>query len=233
MTAGGAPLAEQQAYYRARADEYDEWWERRGRYDRGPDANERWFREVAEVRRAFDALPLDSDVVELASGTGYWTEALVERGARVTAIDGSAEMLAVNRARLGTRADAVEYREADLFEWVPDRRWPGLVFCFWISHVPRERLSGFLHTCAAALEPGGSMFFLDGRRTPLSTAADHVLPADDAEIMTRRLNDGREFRIVKNYYTPEELSTAADQAGLAVDVHDTATFFRYAVGRHL
>ena len=32
-----ALLAEQRAYYRARAPEYDEWWQRHDRYDRGPD----------------------------------------------------------------------------------------------------------------------------------------------------------------------------------------------------
>ena len=30
-------LDEQMAYYRARADEYDEWFFREGRYDRGPE----------------------------------------------------------------------------------------------------------------------------------------------------------------------------------------------------
>jgi hypothetical protein len=31
------PLSEQRSYYRARAPEYDEWWQRRGRYDHGED----------------------------------------------------------------------------------------------------------------------------------------------------------------------------------------------------
>jgi hypothetical protein len=30
-------LAEQRAYYEARAPEYDEWWQRRGRFDLGPE----------------------------------------------------------------------------------------------------------------------------------------------------------------------------------------------------
>lgn len=34
----GALLDEQAAHYRARAPEYDEWWLRTGRYDRGPEA---------------------------------------------------------------------------------------------------------------------------------------------------------------------------------------------------
>jgi hypothetical protein len=42
-------LAEQACYYRERAGEYEDWWFRRGRYDRGADANARWFAEVAEA----------------------------------------------------------------------------------------------------------------------------------------------------------------------------------------
>ena len=39
-------LQEQVDYYRARASEYDEWFYRIGRYDRGSEINQRWFNEV-------------------------------------------------------------------------------------------------------------------------------------------------------------------------------------------
>jgi hypothetical protein len=42
-------LAEQLAYYRARAGEYDQWFLRESRYDRGPEHRAEWFREVAVV----------------------------------------------------------------------------------------------------------------------------------------------------------------------------------------
>ena len=42
-------LAEQRSYYRARAPEYDEWWQRRGRFDRGEDELLDWQRQVAVV----------------------------------------------------------------------------------------------------------------------------------------------------------------------------------------
>ena len=48
-------LQQQIAYYRARAGEYDEWFLRQGRYDRGPDLNQRWFDEVAVAVRALPA----------------------------------------------------------------------------------------------------------------------------------------------------------------------------------
>ena len=45
-------LADQIAYYRARAGEYDEWWFRAGRYDRGADFNAQWHAETAAVEAA-------------------------------------------------------------------------------------------------------------------------------------------------------------------------------------
>ncbi len=49
--------------------------------------------------------------------------------------------------------------------------------------------------------------------------------------MTRRLNDGREFQIVKNFYEPGSLAQRCAAAGLDVDVRETATFFLYGAGR--
>ena len=65
-----AVLAEQLEYYRARADEYDRWWLREGRFDRGPEANARWFAEATELERALARLDPRCDVLELACGTG-------------------------------------------------------------------------------------------------------------------------------------------------------------------
>ena len=39
-------LQQQIAYYRARANEYDQWFYRQFRYARGEELNQRWFKEV-------------------------------------------------------------------------------------------------------------------------------------------------------------------------------------------
>jgi hypothetical protein len=44
-------LAEQIEYYRQRADEYDEWWFRQGRYAMEPAEQARWFADQVEVER--------------------------------------------------------------------------------------------------------------------------------------------------------------------------------------
>ncbi len=226
-------LAEQADYYRARAPEYDRWFQRLGRYDRGEAATAQWVAEIETVRQALAGLPIDGgDVLELAPGTGIWTEQLVDRATHLTAVDASAEMIEENRLRLGGRAGSVSYIQADLFDWQPEHGYDAVVFCFWISHVPDARLDGFLRGVANMLRPGGSIFFLDGRREPTSTAGDHVLP-DHGEVVTRRLDDGREFRIVKNFWEADELASRCLDAGLDVEMLETAAYFQYGIGTRI
>ncbi|HRF95034.1 MAG TPA: class I SAM-dependent methyltransferase, partial [Aggregatilineales bacterium] len=78
-------LQGQIAYYRARATEYNEWWYRQGRYDRGEVANQLWFSEIAHLKQALSAIPPQAHILELACGTGIWTQELVTIGEKVTA----------------------------------------------------------------------------------------------------------------------------------------------------
>jgi len=224
-------LDSQQAYYRARADEYDEWWERRGRYGLDPEANKQWKQEISELRVLFDSLSLDGDVVELAPGTGYWTELLAQRARSVTAIEGAPEMIACNRARLGPMVDAVTFIQHDIFDWVPPRRFDAMVFCFWISHVPRRRLARFLATCRTALNTGAPLFFVDNLSEQPGFSVDEVRSDSRSELTQRRLNDGREFTIIKNFYEPEELRDAARSAGIQLEVGQTSTYFQHGIGQ--
>jgi 2-polyprenyl-3-methyl-5-hydroxy-6-metoxy-1,4-benzoquinol methylase len=62
---------------------------RQGRYDRGPDMNARWFAECDEVFAALDFFHPAGEVLELAAGTGIWTERLLHTASTVTAVDAS------------------------------------------------------------------------------------------------------------------------------------------------
>jgi ubiquinone/menaquinone biosynthesis C-methylase UbiE len=102
-------LTEQMRYYHARAPEYDESYTRQGRHDHGAEANARWIAELAAARRVLERLPLDgARILELAAGSGIWTETLAARASAVTAVDASAEMIARNRTRLGPLSWAEE-----------------------------------------------------------------------------------------------------------------------------
>ena len=98
---------EQIRYYRHRAPEYDERFYRQGRYDYGPDHRRQWHHELAEAREALDAHRPSGRILELACGTGLWTQLLARYPGALTALDVSNEVLARNRARV--RSKAVRY----------------------------------------------------------------------------------------------------------------------------
>ena len=101
-------LEQQLTYYRNRAPEYDEWFLRQGRYDRGAQHRSEWFREVALIERGLYHIVREKDVLELAAGTGLWTERLANSAKRVVAVDGSPEVIGINRNRL--HSSDVEYQ---------------------------------------------------------------------------------------------------------------------------
>jgi SAM-dependent methyltransferase len=225
-------LEGQLAYYRARAGEYDEWFLRRGRHDRGPEWNRRWFLELDRVRQELVRFGPTGRVLELACGTGLWTVELARHAAGITAVDASPEVFAINRARLQEARPevTVRYVRADLFDWIPDDAYDVVFFGFWLSHVPPERFAAFWELVRASLRPGGRVFFVDslGPEAPAEKRQLGWKPGDHT--MLRRLNDGQEFRIVKIFYDPVDLEARLADMGWRFSVHTTDRHLLYGFG---
>jgi SAM-dependent methyltransferase len=80
-------LAEQVAYYRARAHEYD--------------GGALELAGGEELEAAVEEFQPAGDVLELACGPGTWTPQLVRHADTLTAVDSSPEMLAIPARRVG------------------------------------------------------------------------------------------------------------------------------------
>ncbi len=216
------PEAEMLAYYEARAGEYDDWYLRRGRYARGPIHDAAWNAELDGAGTWLDGLPITGEIVELAAGTGWWSPLLASKGelsiydAAEPPLDRARERLVAHRLRAH-----IHVRDA----WAePDRQVDALFCGFWLSHVPRARTAEFLALARRWLKPGGIFAFIDSLPDPQSGAADHPEPAGDLAV--RRLDDGREFTIVKVHREPAALEDALREAGFGgVRVTTTGRFF--------
>lgn len=227
--AGERLIEEQKDYYRARAPEYEQWWDRSGRYDLGDDEHRRWVDEVEQLEAAVDSAQLTGSVLELACGTGVWTRPLSQRADRLHAVDASAEVIELNRARLPEGHCPVTFEQADLFDWEPSECYDSVFFSFWLTHVPAGRFGAFWELVDRALVPGGQFFLLDnaGPYNITDGLDDPLGPG----VTRRQLADGREFDIVKQYYEAAELADRL--ADLGWDAHFTTTdsYFLYGGGR--
>jgi demethylmenaquinone methyltransferase/2-methoxy-6-polyprenyl-1,4-benzoquinol methylase len=220
-----ALVEEQIAYYRARAGEYDDTMRQLGRYASlgggvAGRSGEQDGRDVAIVLEALDGMrPFDA-VLELACGTGWWTQWLAEHGRRVTAVDAAEEMLALNRERV--KAANVKYIAADVFAWKPDRKFDLVFFAFWLSHVPHDRFAPFWQLVGDSLAPHGRVFFVDELDTEEARGQETRVGGD---AVLRTLEDGRQFRAVKVFYQPSELEAKLRTLGWNVDVHHAGSLY--------
>jgi 2-polyprenyl-3-methyl-5-hydroxy-6-metoxy-1,4-benzoquinol methylase len=189
-------LAEQVDYYRRRAGEYDA-----TAYGDVAAARARIARLVAQMRLA-------GNVLEIACGTGLWTQALAEWADTVTAIDAAPEALAIARDRVGTAS--VRFEVADVFSWDPGTRFDVIFFSAWLSHVPASRFGQFWLLLGSLLARSGRVLFIDEHVDERGKEA-YLAGRDD--VVERRLRDGSTFRVIKNFVDPQELELRLRRLG--------------------
>ncbi len=223
-------LAGQREYYRARAPEYDDWWQRNGRFDSGAESAEEWNRQIARIEFELEAFGAGGDVLELAGGTGWWTQRLATTASHLTVVDSSPETLGLNRNRVG-RPD-VDYVAVDLFSWQPQRTYDNVFFSFWLSHVPRSRFGDFWTLVRSCLAPGGRVFFIDNRLDPLQTGEieDSYVVDRKPDLDRRRLRDGNVYEVVEIFYEPDELTHLLGEQGWEATL-DTTRWFIFGEAR--
>ena len=162
----------------------------------------------ARIARLVAGMHPTGRVLEIACGTGLWTQALARLADKVTAIDAATEAVAIARDRV--RSDNVMFEVADVFSWATEERFDVIFFSAWLSHVPTGRFEQFWQLLRRLLANCGRVLFIDEHVDVRDKEA--YVPGRD-EIVERQLRDGRQFRIVKNFVDPARLEHQLRELG--------------------
>ena len=182
-----------ESYYAARASEYDSVYLKPERQ--------------ADLRKIEQWLPsvlAGATVLEIACGTGYWTQFIAPVASSIVAIDSAPETLRIAAKRVS--ASNVVFQVGDAYALRPEGRAFSAAFAgFWFSHVPLERQREFLGGLNAVLQPGAKVVLLDNLFVNGSSSA--IAEQDHAgnTYQTRRLTDGSTHRVLKNFPTEAQL----------------------------
>ena len=181
-------------YYRQRAGEYEAIFAKPERQA-----------DLAALRRALSEKFAGARLLEIACGTGYWTQAIARTAAAVTATDLAEEPMRIAQSKAHERGNVV-FQAADAYA-LPEAlgRFDAAFAGFWWSHVPRERIGEFLASLHARLEPGARVVLLDNRYVEGNSTPIAASDAAGNTYQDRRLADGSVMRIVKNFPTSAEL----------------------------
>ena len=180
-------------YYRRRASEYEAiyaWPERQA--------------DLAILGKKIPDKLRGARVLEIACGTGYWTQRVAAVAAEVVATDLADEPLAIARSK--TYVKNPSFHHADAYT-LPESlgRLDAALAVFWWSHIPRQRIGEFLASLHRRLQPGATVvlmdnLFVEGASTPISE-----IDRDGNTYQLRRLGDGSQVRVLKNFPTEAEL----------------------------
>jgi demethylmenaquinone methyltransferase/2-methoxy-6-polyprenyl-1,4-benzoquinol methylase len=205
-------IDEQIAYYRARAPEYDA--------TSTPDGDP-FAPDADAIRASVRALAPLGRVLELAAGTGQWTELLVELADELLVTDTSPEMLALNRARIGQPPN-VRHELADSFDLEPSHAFDTVFFGNFLSHVPVGRFEAFWSRVAGVLAPGGRCVFVD-EGVHFEWREDWI--DETAGIVRRPLADGSVRRAIKVLWRPDDLARRLEEVGWTASVTQSGPFY--------
>ena len=209
--------AAMRAYYQQRAGEYDEWYLREGRFA-GRAESERWHAEVALLRERVQGFG-HGRLLEIAAGTGWWTQHLARRAA-VTALDYAPAMLAQLGSRLAAHGLQAARVRGDAYALpFAAQSFECGFFGFWLSHVPHARLPEFVAELQRVIRPGGLVMVVDSAPTD-----PEQIPGREF-LHERVLNDGSRHHVLKILHTPASLSDTLAPLGGPIDSWSTGRFF--------
>ncbi len=189
-------------YYARRAAEYERIYEKPERRA-----------DILALKQMLPAFFAGRDVLEIACGTGYWTQVIVPAANRIFATDINNEVLEIARGKnLDEEKVRFEMRDAFSLGKLPYSVNAGMA-CFWWSHVSKRQIARFLRHWHQALEPGSQVVFVDNRFVSGSSTPISRMDAEGNSYQQRWLSDGSSYEVMKNFPTSQELTEmVADMA---------------------
>jgi ubiquinone/menaquinone biosynthesis C-methylase UbiE len=207
-------------YYSKRAAEYEQIYQKPERQH-----------ELEWLRSRIPAIFRDRTVLEVACGTGYWTQYIARTAAKVHACDINDSVLEIAREKPIPKG-RVNFFKADAvsLEGVPagcDAAFAG----FWWSHVKKSELAKFVQNLASKLEPGAVVAILDNQYAEGSSTAISRRDAEGNTYQLRHLANGEQHEVLKNFPTADELREAVRQ--VAREAHLESLTYYWLLVFHL
>ncbi len=187
-------------YYARRAREYEAIYHK-------PERQADLSQLIEAVKEQFR----DRHVLEIACGTGFWTQYIAQTARSVLATDINEEVLAIARQKDYPR-DNASFLQADIYapgplETPEDHPQP-FEICFggfiW-SHIPLGEIGAFLTAVHRRVGQGGTVMFMDNRYVLGSSTPIAERDKEGNTYQSRKLRDGSTHKVIKNFPTREQL----------------------------
>ena len=184
-------------YYARRAREYESVYDKPERQG-----------DLRRLEKALQELLAGHDVLEVACGTGFWTQRAAMTARSVLGVDIGREVLEIAAGKAYPRGE-VRFVRADAYRLEGiDGTFSAALAAFWWSHVPLSRLDEFVRSLHRCLGEGRRVVLVDNRHVDGSSTPIARVDRSGNSYQRRRLDDGAEFEILKNFPAPADIRSS-------------------------
>jgi len=177
------------SYYQDRATEYEKIYLKAERQD-----------DLRKATTIVQELFTHKNVLEIACGTGYWTERIAKTAISVYAIDINKSVLDIARQK-GISAVKVTFRKADIYSFTHKGKFESLFGGFIWSHVLLQDLDKFLKKVNNFVAPNGTIVFIDNNYVEGSNHNITKIDKHGNTFQKRKLENGTSHLVLKNFPT--------------------------------
>ncbi len=173
------------------------------------------------MRQAFK----DKTVLEVACGTGYWTERYADVAKHVTATDLTVETLEIAMGKSIPNTDFQICDAYDLSGVTGEIDYDASCANFWFSHIPKMRIREFLIGLHSKLSKGSVVFMADNVYVEGIGGSLVSHDGDPNTYKLRQLENGTTYEILKNYYIENELREIFEEFAYNLEIHMCECFW--------
>ncbi len=187
------------SYYKLRALEYEKIYSKPERQD-----------DLKSLGQILQKMFAGKKVLEIACGTGFWTEQIAHTADSIVAKDINTEVLEIAEQKLYAKNN-VSFECEDLYKPNTEYTYEALFAGFIWSHIKLEDLPEFIAVLNTSVLPGSTIVLVDnnfvkGSNLPITETDDR-----GNTYQSRELSDGSKHQVLKNFPSQDFLqSTFAD-----------------------
>ena len=152
------------------------------------------------------------NVLEIAAGTGYWSQFIISRANSILATDATTEVLDQIRNRPLCESIQIKVADAYVLDGIASE-YTGAFAGLWYSHIPKQRVSEFLANLHLKILTGATVLFVDNSKAQCNRLPISHKDEEGNTFQNRELDDGSIHQVLKNFPTEEELIRETEKLG--------------------
>lgn len=192
------------SYYKDRANEYEKIYAKPERRH-----------DLKDAAIVLQSLLAEKEVLEIACGTGYWTERIAEAASAIHATDINERVLDI--ARNKHYKGKVTFERADIYNFKPEKKYEGLFGGFIWSHILLQDLDLFIAKIKELVVTGGTIVFMDNYYVDGSNLPITATDEQGNTYQTRQLENGTAHRVLKNFPAKEFVLSKLSDIAATID----------------